>query len=620
MKSNMITIAFLTLSIGSLLASEKQQVEEASGGMKRAREMTPHDDSSSRLTRLNHFLCFPNLLPELQETIIREFICQSLYACNAVEDYKKLKLCSSMTTSKHFCKVAYRTLQRNSELRYRYEIAKLVEKLKIAEQNKSIHQWFGSECPDSDPATCKWRPRRKSDYCEWFKSEDFGLDRKIDFEQALKILNDYIHADATLVTENQRFALLRDAAYFKHYPMLVQLITKCAEYYVAHQDTIDSNASDANGTLLCWACGFGCEKAVDLLLSIRGIDKNKYNPLAAACYSAMLKEWGDAESIRNCVRKLLLFSEVHINAVDKFGFTPLMYASLSGDVELVKMLLARSDIDVNVRDEDGWTALMEAIHFGWENVVKELLQYPGIDTDGSVFAATRYGQWNIVKMLREVPHINVNFQISNVTALMEALKFDCSGIDRVFFAIKWEFPTEVEKIDLEKLRLLLSFPGMDVNILGGNGFNYTALMAAVENREIELVREILPECTVDGLNAQEEGENHTALIKAVLDKSDDIVQLLLEIPELDVNLVSNDGTALMVAARDGNIEIVKMLLARGDIDIDVIDADENALTLAILNRHQEICALLRARGATIPAKESPDGGDQPDGDSQELED
>jgi ankyrin repeat protein len=86
---------------------------------------------------------------------------------------------------------------------------------------------------------------------------------------------------------------------------------------------------------------------------------------------------GDLEEGRRLVEE----AGARVNATDKGGVTPLMWACRFGRLEVVKWLL-EAGADVNVADEDGWTALFWASFKGHLEVV-DLLQAKGVDTAGA---------------------------------------------------------------------------------------------------------------------------------------------------------------------------------------------------------------------------------------------
>lgn len=64
--------------------------------------------------------------------------------------------------------------------------------------------------------------------------------------------------------------------------------------------------------------------------------------------------------------------EMEIDSIDPIGRTALIYATLKGDLELVKLLSERN-ADIDVKDEDGLSALSFASSLGYIDIVEFLL-------------------------------------------------------------------------------------------------------------------------------------------------------------------------------------------------------------------------------------------------------
>lgn len=62
-----------------------------------------------------------------------------------------------------------------------------------------------------------------------------------------------------------------------------------------------------------------------------------------------------------------------VNAVDENGFTPLMYASIIGDVKISEMLI-ENGADVNAQNQSGATALMLAAKYNHLKLCKKLVK------------------------------------------------------------------------------------------------------------------------------------------------------------------------------------------------------------------------------------------------------
>ena len=104
-------------------------------------------------------------------------------------------------------------------------------------------------------------------------------------------------------------------------------------------------------------------------------------------------------------------------------------------------------------------------------------------------------------------------------------------------------------------------------------------------------------------NTHEEG-GQSALALAVRERANQVFEVLLQHPQLDVNAPNRVGeTALMLAALQGRMDLVQRLLQRGA----AISQDGwNALHYAASGPEPQIVALLLERGAPINAR-SPNG-------------
>ena len=80
----------------------------------------------------------------------------------------------------------------------------------------------------------------------------------------------------------------------------------------------------------------------------------KDNPLITAVRNGEQKK----------VEALLKDASINVNATDQCGFTPLMWASLHGHVDIINCILddknRKSKVDVNIKNDHGWTALRTA--------------------------------------------------------------------------------------------------------------------------------------------------------------------------------------------------------------------------------------------------------------------
>ncbi len=74
--------------------------------------------------------------------------------------------------------------------------------------------------------------------------------------------------------------------------------------------------------------------------------------------------------------KKALQNGANVNVKDYFQRTPLMYASASGNLEIVQLLLKHgASLSINERDRDGKTAFMFAKEKGFKKIMQILLEY-----------------------------------------------------------------------------------------------------------------------------------------------------------------------------------------------------------------------------------------------------
>jgi ankyrin repeat protein len=133
---------------------------------------------------------------------------------------------------------------------------------------------------------------------------------------------------------------------------------------------------------------------------------------------------------------------------------------------------------------------------------------------------------------------------------------------------------------------------------------YKPLIAATLNNDLSSVQAMLKtDCDVHETDRQ----GNSALLVATTEKVDKIVKILLERPEINVNLQNNNGeTALILAAakrdRDArNTSIVEILVERPEINVNLQNNNgETALSLAAANKQTEILnTLLKKTGINV---------------------
>jgi ankyrin repeat protein len=128
----------------------------------------------------------------------------------------------------------------------------------------------------------------------------------------------------------------------------------------------------------------------------------------------------------------------------------------------------------------------------------------------------------------------------------------------------------------------------------------TALLGTVKNRHLDLTRRLLQENDV-AINAFcKPFNNYTALMLATWNSDPQTIELLLQRPELDVNLSTPNSRSncLIVATCDNETECVKELLRHPEIDVDHQDGSGYTSTsYAALYGYVDTLSLLLNAGA-----------------------
>lgn len=131
--------------------------------------------------------------------------------------------------------------------------------------------------------------------------------------------------------------------------------------------------------------------------------------------------------------------------------------------------------------------------------------------------------------------------------------------------------------------------------------NITPLMIASQQGPVEIVKDLVNYGAE--INTKTTGiiAGNTALMVAIKNQRDDIVQFLLS-ENADVNIVTTSGevanvNALMIAAQTGNLPLVKLLTSIPYIKLDTEDSEgRNALVYAYISGNIELISYLISLG------------------------
>ena len=283
------------------------------------------------------------------------------------------------------------------------------------------------------------------------------------------------------------------------------------------------------------------------------------------------------------VKELLKAPRIDVNKTDKYGLTALFWAARKGNVYVMDELLKAPGMDVNM-DVEGSTVLVEVAgdrNIVSVNVIKTLLKAPGIDVNKAnrqnqtpLYNAVLGAKYEFVEELLKAPGIDVNKAgYQERTPLWQAATLGLLGIVKLLLQVpgidvnkanqEEDTPlnTAAIKNDNEIVEELLDVPGIDVN--KANAANWTPLHSAVYNDNVSMVRELLKVRGIDVNAVNHQG--HSALMQAVLQSGQPganlIIRELLKKKRIDVNYRNEKGKTALGLATDP--DMIRMLKKKG---------------------------------------------------------
>ncbi|XP_072919815.1 2-5A-dependent ribonuclease-like [Hemitrygon akajei] len=263
--------------------------------------------------------------------------------------------------------------------------------------------------------------------------------------------------------------------------------------------------------------------------------------------------------------------------------TPLFLAAEKGNEQVVELLL-KNKANVNYKTKSyGWSPLHTAVQSNHEKVVHLLLKY-GADPhlrkkNGATpfIVAAIVGEVNLLKVFLSLDTDVNDADDNGFTAFMEAAEHDNEDALRFLFSCK---------ADVNKRR---EVPDTKANV--GRG-GKTALMSAVENGYENIVNILLDEMNAD-VNVLD-NLGRTALIFALKENRRTIVETLLKHGANVNSIDKNKETPLSTALKNKTLDsdVVEMLL-KHEPDVNVPDqAGKTPLILAISNGFTKVAKLL----------------------------
>ena len=315
-----------------------------------------------------------------------------------------------------------------------------------------------------------------------------------------------------------------------------------------------------------------------------------YTPLMYASISGHLE----------VVELLIGNSQIEVNTRSGMEQTALWFASSNGNTEVVKLLLTHNKIDVNPEDINGVSALHISSQYGYTEVVRLLIDHPNIDINklvwthdiqlfkltgkvSALWIASGYGNLDIVKLLLDHPQIVVDKgKFMDVQGQLQVGQL-------LYYHDITELNTNQELIvaavigNLTKINMLLENEDLDINSADGGG--RTTLHWASKNGYSDIVKILLGIPQID-VNKGRTSDAGTALMLASLNGHSEVVTQLLNFTELEINQVDSHGrSSLFKASQNGHSNVTKLLLGYLKIDINLAEPQEGQTPLFVASKY-----------------------------------
>lgn len=321
-------------------------------------------------------------------------------------------------------------------------------------------------------------------------------------------------------------------------------------------------------------------------------------------------EFGDAD----VVEFLLRYPNIKVNLVAEDGMgdlcdaQPLHYAAYYGHIDVVNLLIKHKKIKLNDHDGIGLTPLQEAFVENYIEVVELLLKAgadpncptieasdPSIDVAGPYIpVGTTPLQMAVILQNVEIAELLLDYK-ANINDLFDDSKND--DLSNEGYIVQSLLDIAVKNNDHEMVKLLCQHheDGLDFNTVDQEGL--TPFFYAVIEGYDDIAKILLeyPQVEVDVYHEKycspfyhAVSINNLALVKELLSYKKNNVAININIKD------SSELTPLHIACNRGFTEIAHLLIRTSDIELNAEDIDNfTPLNYAIQENHTAIIELLR---------------------------
>ncbi|KAL9611416.1 MAG: hypothetical protein Q9167_003922 [Letrouitia subvulpina] len=405
--------------------------------------------------------------------------------------------------------------------------------------------------------------------------EEVEFEREVDSKDAFQFRDDKVDLGESLIVNGKSYVFLSYAARYwaKHF--------KCAQ-------------SLAQPTLTATVAQITCCPLTHSSRIWRSIYNSQWNTeLPAQASALILASWF---GFLDVIKALLSNKRNDVNSQDSRGRTPLFYAIVTFQEEVVQLLLEQEDVQVNLLDDKERTPFFYAARLGFQYGIQLLLKRKELDVGlpnhkgmTPLAVAAYEGNKHVVKLLLERDDVKVDYQ-------------DDQGRTPLYSALDGGYKETAE---------LLLERGANVNLVVDSG--WTPLHLACFQGSIPLVKSLL-DCRAE-IDA-DYSKGTTPLHIASKHGPKTLVDLLLDhgaqIDAIDKNrntplyyVASKNtygNTSLHIASRVGSEAIMEKLLRKGAQINAQNDRSKTPLHKAVLHEHKSAVDLLLREGADANLK------------------
>jgi ankyrin repeat protein len=342
-----------------------------------------------------------------------------------------------------------------------------------------------------------------------------------------------------------------------------------------------------------------------------GGDKFMKTPLHYAC------EFGYGPMVTFLIKQKVITNgkeifDQDINSQDVFGNSPLHYAVLVNNINIVKLLLHSQLITINIKNKRLETPLFVALNKGYIEIFKLLLEKGADFSITNNFGRTLFyhsvinNQTKLLDILMKLggnpfkpdsrgwTPVHFAAQLGNVQILQMLASNNVECLLATDLRERTSFSIACMYNQSEVIRFLLDVnePSLFSPDVDGN----TPLHLSIIFNHASLTRILLRHSSFN-MN-EKNNQDETALHLAVKHRLNDTVKDLLRTQQCKINLQDKKGlTPLMIAVIEGNLVAIELLLAENTINCNVCDKNGwTAAHFAAIKRSSNVIELLYEKG------------------------